>query len=299
MTKPARHRTEQRPNGCGCADQNVVRELARDKRVVFTHDSIQWERERTRIINQLKRYGYRPEDRMCISVALDEALDIALAQAVDGSRDPAAMVAYSVGIQMFHVRVRLGPHSERTVRRSDTGGVDHDRWLLAAACMSGIRFRKGGSEIDMWKENKGKIDGSAGAASTGASRIHKVLIAEEDENVLTRLGQTLRAAGYHVVSCTNGWDLVYHLGYYLSPEKYRKEAFDVIVADIRLPGASGLDVLRGLRREGIPPVVLIVGSDEMKRGQRVLRSAAAAVFERSIDAKDFLKVIAAVASTND
>jgi CheY-like chemotaxis protein len=272
--------------------------LAPDRRLIFVRDGVQWEQTRKGIVVQLARYGYQRANRMCISVALDEAITFALDGAAYGGHDSAAMIAYSVSSRAFHVRIKLVAGTTRTVPAVGREGDDKNRWLLASACMSKVRVTKDGTEIDMWRDNDSSIDDRADAAETAATMPRRILMAEGDAGVLARLEEILSDAGYSVVACTNGWDLVHHLGYYLAPEEYRREEFDLILADTKLSGANGLDVLLGLRRRGIPPLALIVGTDRTEVEQRARRCGAAAILERSITPSELLRVIYGIVSAD-
>jgi CheY-like chemotaxis protein len=153
--------------------------------------------------------------------------------------------------------------------------VDH-RGVRAKATRSSVRST-------MWKRRH--------SSGVTVEATYRVLIAESDGSLLRTLDRSLRDAGYKVVTCTNGWELVYHLAHYLEPEKYEKENFDLIVADAYLPGANGLDVLKGLNRQGFPPTILIVGPGSGYIHAESLRYGAAAVFERPIDVVEILYAI--------
>jgi two-component system response regulator HydG len=66
----------------------------------------------------------------------------------------------------------------------------------------------------------------------------RVLVIDDDPGVRESMGRMLRAAGYTVQAASTGDE-----GFDLA----RREGFDVIISDMRMPGLSGLDVLRKLR----------------------------------------------------
>jgi CheY-like chemotaxis protein len=163
--------------------------------------------------------------------------------------------------------------------------------------MSDVRVTGGGNEIEMSRHNGSSVDASTSDDDATAAS-HRVLMAEEDVEARTRLEEILRDAGYEVVSCSNGWDLIHHLGYYLAPERYRREEFGLILADVQLSGATGFDVLVGLRREGIPPMALIVETVGEEIARRARRSGAAAVFERSVARGELLEIVCGIVPAN-
>ncbi len=66
----------------------------------------------------------------------------------------------------------------------------------------------------------------------------RVLVIDDDPGVRESMGRMLRTAGYTVQAVATGEE-----GFELA----RGDAFDVILSDMRMPGLSGLDVLRKLR----------------------------------------------------
>jgi two-component system response regulator HydG len=66
----------------------------------------------------------------------------------------------------------------------------------------------------------------------------RILVIDDDDAVREAMSRMLRAAGYTVQAACSGED-----GFELA----RAGAFDVILSDMRMPGISGLDVLKRLR----------------------------------------------------
>jgi len=86
----------------------------------------------------------------------------------------------------------------------------------------------------------------------------KILVVDDEQHIRDILAETLRDAGYTVVTAANGEDAI---------GKLQKEPFNLILLDIRMPIHSGLDVLKLLQRNGgFPPAIVITGlasSEEM------------------------------------
>jgi DNA-binding response OmpR family regulator len=72
--------------------------------------------------------------------------------------------------------------------------------------------------------------------------------------------------GYDVDAVADGTSLCHHLGKHLTaPGRGR---IDLVVSDIRMPGITGLEVIRGLHEiENLPPTILITafGDAEIHR----------------------------------
>lgn len=88
--------------------------------------------------------------------------------------------------------------------------------------------------------------------------MHKILIVEDEENLLRGLEISLSKEGYKVLKASRG-----EAGVKLAV----KENPDLVILDIMLPGMSGLDVCRELRQKGleVPIVMLTAKSEEVDR----------------------------------
>ena len=77
----------------------------------------------------------------------------------------------------------------------------------------------------------------------------RILLIDDDPGVRDSMERTLRAAGYGVQSAASGEE-----GF----EMARGGAYDVILSDMRMPGISGLDILRQLRDLRIDSAFIIM-----------------------------------------
>jgi CheY-like chemotaxis protein len=85
----------------------------------------------------------------------------------------------------------------------------------------------------------------------------RVLVAEDDAPMRDLLLLVLRERGYAVDCVSSGSQLMRVLSQ-RRPDGSLAEPFDLIVTDVRMPGASGLDAVDQLRREGgITPVIAV------------------------------------------
>jgi len=83
-----------------------------------------------------------------------------------------------------------------------------------------------------------------------------ILLVDDDQGLLTRVSEALRASGYHVVTATTGQEAL---------DKFKKSPSELIVLDIALPPANsdvqsemdGLQVLESLRRMTAAPVIML------------------------------------------
>jgi len=77
----------------------------------------------------------------------------------------------------------------------------------------------------------------------------KLLLVEDDLDLVKNLKPVLKKAGYAVEQVDNGID-----GQFLGEE----ESFDIIILDLGLPGKPGLEVLANWRQQGLTMPVLIL-----------------------------------------
>jgi len=77
----------------------------------------------------------------------------------------------------------------------------------------------------------------------------RILIAEDDPGLRSVLSKGLRDSGYQVDAAENGDEALAYLGAY---------DYEVAILDWRMPGTSGLDVTRRLRRDRRPTAVLML-----------------------------------------
>lgn len=118
----------------------------------------------------------------------------------------------------------------------------------------------------------------------------RILVAEDDPEMRRLMLWRLNNAGFETVECSDGWQLLDHLGNpVLSGEP---DNYDLIVSDIRMPGVTGLEVLEGIHEaEWFVPMILITafGNDEVHRQANEL--GAAAMFDKPFDIDDLITKI--------
>jgi two-component system copper resistance phosphate regulon response regulator CusR len=79
--------------------------------------------------------------------------------------------------------------------------------------------------------------------------VPRILIAEDEERIVSFLEKGFQAAGYTTMAASTGPDAL---------ALARDDLFDLVVLDLGLPGMDGQEVLRGLRARGdrIPVIIL-------------------------------------------
>ncbi len=74
----------------------------------------------------------------------------------------------------------------------------------------------------------------------------RILLAEDDRDLRELVVRTLEDEGYEVHAATSGKDLVWMLESAIL-DAYPLDGVDLILTDLRMPGPTGLEVLRELR----------------------------------------------------
>jgi DNA-binding response OmpR family regulator len=83
----------------------------------------------------------------------------------------------------------------------------------------------------------------------------KILLVDDDRELLDVTAYALRREGFNVVTATDGTQAL---------KRWRQDRPELVVMDVGLPGVSGLDVCHRIRASGQTPVILLTGltSDE-------------------------------------
>ena len=82
-----------------------------------------------------------------------------------------------------------------------------------------------------------------------AAMPHRVLLADDDRAIRESLVRALDLEGYHVTEVADGVSAL---------ATARREAFDVLILDVMMPGVDGLGVCRVLRAEGDQTPILML-----------------------------------------
>jgi len=115
----------------------------------------------------------------------------------------------------------------------------------------------------------------------------KILIIEDDLNLIKALTDRLKMVGYEAVSAPNGK---------LGVEQAIEQLPDLIITDVMMPGLQGSDAVRELqtdaRTKNIPVIVMsgILGRDDARRGLNINGKLYPAL-SKPFDAETLLKII--------
>ena len=113
------------------------------------------------------------------------------------------------------------------------------------------RFRKG--DLDAWLETERRGVRLSPAPSQRAPRTaeHRVLVADDEESIRELLARTLALAEYEVETVGDARAAL---------DRLRMADYDLLIADLRMPGMDGLLLVREARRmHPTLPVIIITG----------------------------------------
>ena len=134
------------------------------------------------------------------------------------------------------------------------------------------------------------MNGESAAAGTArreappAEAAH-ILVVDDDDRLRTLLGRYLRDNGYHVSSASSAAD---------ARAKLDGMAFDLIVLDVMMPGESGIDFTRGLRRSTTVPILLLTAMGEPEDRIAGLESGADDYLTKPFEPRELLLRVATI-----
>jgi excisionase family DNA binding protein len=118
------------------------------------------------------------------------------------------------------------------------------------------RFRK--RDIDAWLDSQGArrsaqsstTEAYASRTNAGTSR-PRVLVVDDEASIRDLLSQTLALADYDVDVAVDGRGAL---------DRIRLDPYDLLIADLKMPGMDGLSVIREAKRlKNDLPVIIITG----------------------------------------
>ena len=122
----------------------------------------------------------------------------------------------------------------------------------------------------------------------------RILLAEDDFEMRRLLARVLRHAGVDLVEAASGDEALDRIADQLLEHDVAKDlaAFDLVIADIRMPGCTGLDLLACLRHfDWNTPVILITAFGNAETHAQAKRLGAFAVFDKPFDLADLATAV--------
>jgi len=109
----------------------------------------------------------------------------------------------------------------------------------------------------------------------------RILLAEDNIEMLTLLAGALRSVGYDVINCHSGFDLLNNIEFHLIKET---REIGLIISDSRARDFTGLEALEALNKyENPPPLIVITAFGDQDAYEEAKRLGASAIFEIPFD----------------
>jgi DNA-binding response OmpR family regulator len=86
-----------------------------------------------------------------------------------------------------------------------------------------------------------------------AERPTRILLADDEQSILTLLSYPLRQDGYEVVRASSGVEAL---------ERFEESEFDLVVLDVMMPHVDGLEVVRRMRATSTVPIIMLTAKTE-------------------------------------
>ncbi|MBX3160397.1 MAG: EAL domain-containing protein [Deltaproteobacteria bacterium] len=111
----------------------------------------------------------------------------------------------------------------------------------------------------------------------------RVLLAEDDEQLSRMLVRTLQRAEFDVVCAPTGTEAL---------EVVRASRLDVIVSDVHMPGMTGLELIRAVRRTDLDvPVILCTGKPDVRAAAEAVEFGAFRFLTKPVDIEGLVRTI--------
>ena len=111
-----------------------------------------------------------------------------------------------------------------------------------------------------------------------------ILIAEDEPDVLAVLERFFDLEGFSTDVATTGEEAV---------SKVHRQEYDLVLTDYSMPGASGIEVARAIRRAGRrSPVLIITGWDHRLDPSELKRNGVVGVITKPFDLEEVLSLAA-------
>jgi EAL domain-containing protein (putative c-di-GMP-specific phosphodiesterase class I)/ActR/RegA family two-component response regulator len=120
-------------------------------------------------------------------------------------------------------------------------------------------------------------------AAPDSDRPACILVADDEPGLLDIVTTLLNEAGYRTIAASTGTAAMEHA---------RRENVDVVLTDISMPGATGVEVLRSVRQHNIDtPVILMTGNPTVPTAVEALKLGALGYLAKPVPAEKLLDAV--------
>lgn len=120
----------------------------------------------------------------------------------------------------------------------------------------------------------------------------RILVADDDREFLRAVERILVQVGYDVSTASNGAEAIAIL---------EANSFDLIIADLRMPTADGLELLQDIRRRGLKvPVLLVTAFGEVESYLEAMTEGAFDYLTKPVACEELMRLVeSALASAHE
>ncbi len=112
--------------------------------------------------------------------------------------------------------------------------------------------------------------------------MEKILVVDDERNILLLLNKFLKQEGFHVETARSFDEAISRLA----------DSFDLVITDMRLPGRSGLDLLRWIKeRRPELPVIVITAYGSIENAVEAMKIGATNYLTKPIEHDEMLAII--------
>jgi DNA-binding NtrC family response regulator len=116
----------------------------------------------------------------------------------------------------------------------------------------------------------------------------RILVAEDDEQMLDLLQRVLGDEGYQVSAVRDGIQALARLD--------EKPCFDLVLTDLRMPGLDGMELLRrAMARQLRQPVILMTAFGTIESAVQAMREGAYYYIAKPVNIEDLLEIVGSAA----
>lgn len=113
----------------------------------------------------------------------------------------------------------------------------------------------------------------------------KILLVEDDKDVVRAMAVRLKAQGYNLVVATDAIAAV---------STARKEKPDLVILDLGLPAGDGFMVMQRLKSNVdlmLVPIIVVTGRDPLVNEHRAIEAGAEAFVQKPFENEEFLAIV--------
>ncbi len=111
----------------------------------------------------------------------------------------------------------------------------------------------------------------------------KVLLVDDEESFLTTLAKRLEVRGMQVTTVTRGKDAVAIVD---------KQAFDLVVLDLSMPGIDGLETLKRIKaRQPDAEIIMLTGEGSIRAGIEAMKLGAEDFLQKPVNITELVDKI--------